>query len=112
MQQVFTEKMNRLEAKVIQLETKVQQQEALLEKFQKEKATDNSFVSSKSQPTSKGSILRTCHEIRSSDPSLASGMYWIDPDGLGVGDDPINVYCNMSSGNTKNYNVRKKTVYI
>jgi hypothetical protein len=32
------------------------------------------------------------------DPSLPSGMHWIDPDGEGVGDDPIYVYCDMTSG--------------
>jgi hypothetical protein len=33
-----------------------------------------------------------------SNPSLQSGMQWIDPDGQGVGDDPIYVYCDMTSG--------------
>ena len=41
---------------------------------------------------------RTCHEIHDNDPSLTSGMYWIDPDGQGVGDAPISVYCDMSTG--------------
>ncbi|KAK4011383.1 hypothetical protein OUZ56_020497 [Daphnia magna] len=27
-------------------------------------------------------------------------MYWIDPDGQGVGDDPIYVFCNMTTGST------------
>ena len=26
------------------------------------------------------------------------GMYWIDPDGLGIGDGAIYVHCDMSSG--------------
>ena len=46
----------------------------------------------------KTAIYRTCRESRSADPSLSSGMYWIDPDGVGVGDDPIYVYCNMTTG--------------
>ena len=44
---------------------------------------------------------RTCHDVRTADPSLISGMYWIDPDGQGVGDDPISVYCNMLTGKRK-----------
>lgn len=27
-----------------------------------------------------------------------SGMYWIDPDGLGIGDGSIYVYCDMTTG--------------
>lgn len=41
---------------------------------------------------------RSCHEIRSTNPSLASGMYWIDPDGQGIGDGPIYVYCDVKAG--------------
>jgi hypothetical protein len=44
---------------------------------------------------------RTCREARAANPSLSSGMYWIDPDGQGVGDDPIYVYCDMAKGNLK-----------
>lgn len=48
----------------------------------------------------KNAILRTCLEIRETDPSLDSGMYWIDPDGQGVGDGAIYVFCDMTSGKT------------
>ena len=41
---------------------------------------------------------RTCRQVRDGDPSLTSGMYWIDPDGQGIGDGPINVYCDMATG--------------
>ena len=41
---------------------------------------------------------RTCREAHLADPSLTSGMHWIDPDGQAVGDDPIYVYCDMTSG--------------
>jgi hypothetical protein len=44
------------------------------------------------------SIQRTCREVRLANPSLTSGMHWIDPDGQGVGDDPIFVYCDMATG--------------
>ena len=45
-----------------------------------------------------GAPFRTCHETRLSDLTLSSGMYWIDPDGQGIGDDPIYVYCDMATG--------------
>lgn len=49
-------------------------------------------------PVLKSAVPRTCREARAADPSLSSGMYWIDPDGQGVGDGPIYVYCDMTSG--------------
>lgn len=43
---------------------------------------------------------RTCYEARESGlPEYKnSGMYWIDPDGLGIGDESIYVYCDMTTG--------------
>ena len=32
------------------------------------------------------------------DASLMSGRYWIDPDGNGAGDDPIQVACEKTRG--------------
>ncbi len=46
----------------------------------------------------KSAMFRTCSEAHTVDPSLSSGMYWIDPDGEGVGDDPIYVSCDMTTG--------------
>ena len=47
---------------------------------------------------SKGGMPRSCHEARLADPSLPTDVYWIDPDGHGVGEDPIQVNCDMSTG--------------
>lgn len=52
------------------------------------------------QSSGRSSIPRTCLEAHLIDPSLSSGKYWIDPDGQGVGDAPIYVYCDMTSGTT------------
>ena len=46
----------------------------------------------------RNAIFRTCQELHQADPSLPYGMYWIDPDGRGVGDDPIYVECDMATG--------------
>ena len=69
------------------LERKIRQLEGVL---QNEKKTN--------QVNSKSATPRTCREVRDSNPTLTSGMYWIDPDGQGVGDAPISVYCNMTAG--------------
>ena len=36
-------------------------------------------------------------------PFFKSGSFWIDPDGDGIGDDPIHVYCDMENGNHIDY---------
>jgi hypothetical protein len=43
-------------------------------------------------------IPRSCAEALSIDPSLPTGVYKIDPDGMIIGDSPIDVYCNMETG--------------
>ena len=43
-----------------------------------------------------GIQYKTCAEMRKANPFLKSGMFWIDPDGHGIGDDPIRVYCDMT----------------
>jgi hypothetical protein len=97
-----------LTLKVTRLEAKVQEQETILNFLLQ--ATDELPISpagSKSienyrqnviQSSGKSGIPRTCRELRAANPSLASGMQWIDPDGQGNGDDPIYVFCDMSTG--------------
>ena len=41
---------------------------------------------------------RSCAEARSSNPTLKSGDYYVDPDGTNIGDDPISVFCDMATG--------------
>ncbi|KAK2184695.1 hypothetical protein NP493_256g02000 [Ridgeia piscesae] len=40
---------------------------------------------------------RTCSDIHLGHPQLADGWYWVDPN-LGVSDDAIYVWCNMTAG--------------
>jgi hypothetical protein len=72
------------------LERKVEQHDNLLIDLKNEQ---HQLKAESSYP-----ILRTCSHIRATLPSQTSGMYWIDPDGQGIGDEPIYVYCNMSTG--------------
>ena len=98
---MLTTKVNLLETKVTQLEAQLEQQESLLESLQSKEKTHlyNSAIANPSSTSYfSASIARTCREARAADPALISGMYWIDPDGQGVGDDPIKVYCDMTSG--------------
>jgi hypothetical protein len=93
---------------VTQLKTKIGQQDSiltdLLENRHQEKESLKLFsknVLLENPASGKSAAMpRTCRETRLSNPALVSGMYWIDPDGQGVGDDPISVYCDMTSGKT------------
>ncbi len=95
------------------LETKVQEQETILNFLLRATDLPDSPTGSKSiaennrqnviQSSGKSGIPRTCRELRAANPSLSSGMQWIDPDGQGIGDDPIYVYCDMSSGKLRHF---------
>jgi hypothetical protein len=95
-----------LETKVARLETKVEQQESqiaaliLKEREKDQNSSTKKFTMSVelNQNYKRNAIFRTCQELLSSNPLLESGMYWIDPDGQGVGDDAIHVFCDMKSG--------------
>ncbi len=90
------------------LEAKVQEQETILNFLLQSNEVPISSTVSKSIATNyrqnvikssgKSGIPRTCQELRAANPSLPSGMQFIDPDGQGIGDDPIYVFCDMSTG--------------
>ena len=84
-------KNRQLEEKVIRLESKVQKLESSVVVLQENRKSIDPL-------TGRSAIPRTCREARLADPSLDSGMHWIDPDGQGVGDDPIYVHCDMTTG--------------
>ena len=103
-----------LEANVTQLEETVKRQELWLYDLTEQLTAAEEQVmsvvsllkSAESSPSKDNSIQqinvihRTCHDAYAADSSLKSGMYWIDPDGHGIGDDPIRVHCNMTIGNS------------
>jgi hypothetical protein len=96
---------DKLEGKNAQLEIKVQEQENILISLLGQTNQSESDLKllpnnrqNAIQSSGKSGIPRTCRELRATDPSLPSGMHWIDPDGQGIGDDPIYVYCDMTSG--------------
>ena len=96
MRENFEEKMFNLESKVIRLEEKVKEQEAILFSLKRDWSTSENVDTNLN--LCQNAVHRTCNEVRAFDSSLLSGMYWIDPDGKDVGDDPIHVFCNMTTG--------------
>ena len=95
MKEVLADRLEELEEKETRLEEKELQQELLIEELKKEKL----ISSVQEQLDGKSTTFpRTCRELRALDPSVPSGMNWIDPDGQEVGDAPIYVYCDMTKG--------------
>merc|ERR1711872_533171 len=45
----------------------------------------------------RNSPARTCQDLHYGHPQMPDGFYWIDPN-LGVTDDAVKVYCNMTAG--------------
>lgn len=93
------------------LEARVKEQDSMLrncnvcsgqvKKFETGMAFDSNVASAKSIRKTTTLYPKTCLEAHTDDPSLESGMFWIDPDGQNRGDDPIYVYCNMTIGKHK-----------
>ena len=82
-------KVNNLVGKNVKLEGKVKQLEGKVWKLETQPNPSS---------TVQKSVHRSCHEMFAADVFLISGFYWIDPDGHGAGDDPINVYCEKNTG--------------
>ena len=103
------------DARLQDLELKVQHLEFKLMEQDKERQTmyvvhparqGSKTILGKQVGELRNAIFRTCKELNQADPSLKSGMYWIDPDGQGVGDDPIYVECDMTAGE-RNFHLYK-----
>ncbi len=92
LKETLAAKVTKLEA----LEIKVQQQEELLMALQSKQQmcvdSVSDSVETRNLQVGKNVLLRTFRETCAANHSLTSGMYGIDPDGQGVGDDPINDY--------------------
>jgi hypothetical protein len=104
-------KVKQLEDKNVQMEVKIQGQDRILNSLL-EVSTDSKLFRNNNKiairSTGKNGIPRTCKELRAIDASLSSGMHWIDPDGQGFGDDPIYVYCDMTSGEILKFPIKEK----
>ena len=55
-------------------------------------------ISTAKDGDNKYSLARSCYEILMADPTVKSDNYYIDPDGSSVGEPPIQVFCDMSTG--------------
>lgn len=113
----------KLKMKVELLETKVAEQAFLLKecKMSSDKKYENKMPLDYNREKVDYSLLpvrkqyqtpKTCLEALTADPSLKSGMFFIDPDGHGMGDEPIYVYCNMTTGKFLKKESRRSFIFF
>ena len=91
-------RLEELESKVTRLEERDLQQDLLIKKLQQKEMPSHLALNDEHKIGKGVPFPRTCRELRAADPTSTSGMHWIDPDGQGVGDAPIYVYCDMTKG--------------
>ena len=60
-------------------------------------SSPNAIVSSNSRDF----LPRSCYELKATNPSAQSGLYFIDPDGQINGDDAVQAYCDMDTSMIK-----------
>jgi len=107
------------EAKVEELEAKVAEHEAMVslvkqheikinsqqEEIDQLKRKNSEFIKEKKTQliqagddvTSRDFLPRSCFELKATNPTAQSGVYSIDPDGQIGADQPIQVYCDMTT---------------
>ena len=117
--EVKASKFDQLELQVSSQQIEINQLKEKLESFISTNPKDDD-VSSKSAViaanTIKGSIRdflpRSCYELKATNPSAQSGLYFIDPDGQINGDDPVQAYCDMDTSILINIVHRYLFIYL
>jgi len=93
---------NQHELKINSHEIKINSQQEeinqLKRKLELEKKS-NQLIQASYDVTNRDFLPRSCFEIKATNPNAQSGVYSIDPDGQIGADQPINVYCNMTTRN-------------
>ena len=64
-------------------------------------ATVETLKTENDRKANDGRLFKSCDEHRLFRPADRCGTYRIDPDGVGVGEEPITVLCNMTTGTTQ-----------
>ena len=108
---VLLNRLNELETKVAehedmvslvnQHELKINSQQVEIDQLKRKnvelETANNQLTKVGDDVTSRDFLPRSCFEVKATNPSAQSGVYSIDPDGQINGDQPIQVYCDMTT---------------
>ena len=91
-----------LEAKLEEHELKINSQQIEIDELKKknfdlEEKNNQLILAKNGDVTSRDFLPRSCFELKATNPSAQSGVYSIDPDGQIGADQPIQVYCDMTT---------------
>jgi len=90
------------EAKLVEHELKINNQQIEIDQLKKknfdlEEKNNQLILAKNDHVTSRDFLPRSCFELKATNPSAQSGVYSIDPDGQIGADQPIQVYCDMTT---------------
>ena len=93
-----------LEVKVEEHQIKINSQQEEIDQLKKknsdlEETNHKLILAKEGDVISRDFLPRSCFEIKATNPNAQSGVYSIDPDGQIGADQPIQVYCDMTTRN-------------
>ena len=91
-------KVNEQQVEIDQLKKKNVEFESKLESISSTQLSNgNRNVKAVASASVRDFLPRSCYELKATNPSAQSGLYFIDPDGQINGDDPVQAYCDMDT---------------
>jgi len=95
-----------LEVKVEEHQMKISSQQEEIGQLKKknfdlEEKNNQLILAKEGDVISRDFLPRSCFEIKATNPNAQSGVYSIDPDGQIGADQPIQVYCDMTTRNSR-----------
>lgn len=88
--------MNRLD----QMQVEIDLQKAEIQEVKRENMELKEKLSLDELPANKEySIPRSCYELKAIDPNAQTGIHYIDPDGQINAEEPMQVFCDMTTSN-------------
>ena len=94
---------NQHELKINSHEMKINSQQEEIDQLKRKlelEKKNNQLIQAGYDVTNRDFLPRSCFEIKATNPNAQSGVYSIDPDGQIGADQPIQVYCDMTTRNS------------